>query len=614
MPGQGRTTRRGRTPLNGLIRAICRPGSALPLAARGPGIKSTKSKPAHKTLRICCFLTLLFSLNAYTQTSDQDMASSLSIEELITSGGRPTGPWPVGGLYWPLEELRTRPRDEVINAARQCLQDTAPQDNTHAFCVYTLLDYNVPDPFPLFAENFKGINYLGRFEALLHGYYLNDKRYAALFAEAVQGSMVEPPPNRLVTLAAMYASNIYHPVLLDALTLYNKRHEAALSEHLHRVSLNGFPYGDVIRLSVDSMDDALSAGLAFNRSMASIAETPMTPGEQEHLARIRADILEPARIDLPRQERTLIELIDTLNRAFSEQEFTLSATTADLSTILTNVGGNNLSAPEILASLCNDDDLQIRYGGYPAGWQIGEFPELGDFAARNNCTAEGNFLVVLEIHGRLQRRLRIGATIYSNVTWPRVRSPHFYLQDLTMDGHTSPINTHVGMRQLGQPLLNLPSMDLDAMPDFSVRATVSVAIPAHIKTIEQVLVPGMGELHLEYGPFSLEMESLDNEERGWLHWGVHDCCAPLSVRVPPAYNSGLVTFFDNRDNLIGQSGATRDYMPGGSINGIHETLKNSLPVTNGNAARLAWTVVPDMEILQIDVEFNDVQLVPVTPP
>lgn len=583
-----------------------------------PNDNSAPAASVRMTLATCLCLALVFSLAARAQTSEQDMAASLSISELIAIGGQPTGPWPVGGVYWPLEELRTRPRDEVIKAATQCLENPASQENTHAFCVYTLLDYNVPDPFPLISENFQGMNYLGRLEALRYGYYLNDKRYAALFAAAVQGSMAQPPPNHLVTLSAMYGSNIYHAELLAALERYARQHEAALAEHSASISLNGFPYSDVVTLSVNGMSETLSAALAFNRGMASIADTPMTPAEQEHLARIRADFLEPARIDLPQQERSLSELIATLNSAFREQSFTLVSSDETLSTLSTAVGGNNVSAPEILEILCNEYGLQIRNGGYPARWQIGEFPEFGQFVRRTNCAATGNFLIVLEIRGQLQRRLRANTNIFSNITWPSVRLPHFYLQDLTIDGHANPINTHVGMRQRGSPSLALPDMDLDSMPAISVRGTVSVAIPAHIKTIEQVLVPGMDDLQLEYGPFALEMHSTENEESRWLYWGVHDCCSQPPVRVPPAYNSGLVTFFDDRGNQIGQGGATSDYMPGGARNGRHDTLKNFTPVSDrhsGNAqppARLVWTIVPDMEILQIDVEFNNVRLIQVT--
>lgn len=558
-------------------------------------------------------LGLLLASSALSQTDEMDRAAELDIEELIAIGGRPVGPWPVGGLTWPLEELRQRPRDEVVEAAMDCLEDPAPQQNNHSFCAYLLTSYNVPHLFRFVTEHFDGMNHLGQFEFLLQGYYANDPRYASLFTTAVEASMEMPPPNRVATLAALYAAHHYHPRLLTALSDYHQRHQGPIDRSEHRIGLNGFPYSDVVTLTA-RINEALPEALAFGNGMASIADTQMTPAEQSRLTDLRATLLDTSHADLPVQTRTLGELIDTLDRVFPGQSFQLADPDGDLASLYTEIGGTDLTATDVLATLCNDYRLQVDDSGRPTGWRIRNPRRRGVLGSTDYCAAHGNFLVTLSIRRRSDNRFYSTTTLHNPGGWPRFGRSHFSLQGVTVRQGPEVEHGKALSPISGIPAFHLSDMDIGSTTVLDVRGIVSAGIPAKVHILEQRIVPGVDEMELGYGPFRLEMQNDDESFR--VHWGVPgSCCRRLSTGPIETYNSGVVALFDTDGNMVSQRGATRDFRQSlhTGTDLAHEELRNVLYFRKNQSgyarpARLVWILIPEMETFRLDVEFTDIQI------
>lgn len=542
--------------------------------------------------------------------------ATLTIRQLFELGGQPIGPWPEGGLAWPYLELADRvangERQTVFQVATECLSRPAALEISHAFCAYVLINFNAPGIDDLFSNVFFELNPLGQHEVLLYAYEFNKPAYAPIIADMLDGIAEWPEGDKRPFLAAVFAIEHYDPSLHAAIINYQARFQDDIQAYRYRVILDGFPYSDVVQHSVGSRDDNLEQlfeeAVRVGEQMAPLASRAATDTEQQLFHDSHAALQNVERIDLPRQERPLSDLIDELNRRFSESSFSLGRQRSADPDLMTHIGGNALSATEVLSALCNDYDLDIRYSSFPDAWHIMQRQILsGTLVIQNPCTSHARFLIRLE--PRPQRSLgliRLRVALDSDEKLPRRYASYFYLTDIESDDYKAiPTQSRLGSR-LGFVSLGPVEGISDNPSTFNISGVVDILVPRVFHQIEQLILPGMQAFSLLHGPFELRYE--ETADAIDIRWGTpRTCCLVYSAFQPSRY-SGTVRVYNAAGELIVQRHG------GDRLSNDPAELTSRLYLSRNSRefqqpATLEWNVAPVLQHYSFEVEFNDVQLI-----
>lgn len=549
-----------------------------------------------------------------TVTDEHDGGATLTLRQLFEVAGQPMS-WPQNGLIWPYYELVRRAisggHDAIISTATDCLFTAPALANSHAFCAFVLTQFNPPDLVDVFTAAFPGLNFLGQHQVALYALDYSKPEFAPVLTDMLNSLITWDEADRRPLLAAAFAMDHYDASLHQAVSRYHTQFQQQIAGYPDYVVFPDFPYSDVGGSAIHNAPQVFAEAIRFGNSMQRLTARGMTEAEQQWQHDYIMALSQVERIDLPRQTRGLRELIGELNRRFRTQQFTAGSDLPDDSDPATDIGGQQLSATDILSTLCNQYGLNVQYGSYPDAWHIGNpWPAHHGISIENACTAHGAFLAVLEARHRSGR----GIILRINLHTDRSKIPAFHK---TFDWQTvvSGEGTVVALparldSRLGTITLPTAPEDLDSFPAFSVQGTATVPAPAIVHQLEQVIVPGLTDFRMAHDAFQLHYR--DNADAIDITWGSARLCCPANFRLP-TQDDGIVTVYDAGGHIISRGYAT----PLRSDDTTEPDSRLYLPKrisTFRQPARLEWTITPLLQRYTFALAFNNVRLLRSQPP
>lgn len=503
-----------------------------------------------------------------------------SISQLFDIGGTATGSWCMGGMPWPLEELKRRTPVKVKAEAMRRLTNKAIRMYDQVFAVYCLIllfkDDNDVDKF--LQKVYPNLGPQAKYEILLYASENRITSYKNFFIQVLNEKSSSLTKSQL--LAVSYFGQLPDKAVIKRIKKLEQKNMS--SDYF----LDGFPYSDVVLHSVYNPRKFIQNTIGIIEEHE--RNKKMTDEEKRLLNKARELILKPFRASIAFSDLTETQVVSKLNSTYplyniDERE---SCKIKNMSLDM-----KKASLHEVLAELCNSNSFAV-------GEDVNGL-SLYSSTINKYCDAKGGVI----------------ANISFMKGWEQNPSPNVFLHMILGTNWLNFENAKISRIRITFPDGSIMKTEDNSFFSIPVTKQQFQAKGGMIKEISAILhVPVPKAVRRIHIPFKIDGKyEKKNGFRRVLELaskkqdnGKYEIVVKTKMSFDPifsshhsmcVYDKGSVLMFDDKGRQL-----SGKYMSFSDLKAEYSMRDVPKP------AMFVWTVVTDFEFIKIPIVFKNIKL------